>query len=227
MLRAFFQAFGMLGVPALRGIVAVSLAIAVVSFIVLWIGIAFAFQHLPTVGWRPLDWLIDFLGGRGVLVLNWLLFPAVLTMVMGFFFDRVATLVEAVYYPGRGASRRQSIREAVAIGLRLMLASIVLNLLAVPIYLMIPGLNVFVYLGLNGYLWGREYFEVVALRRLDIDGVRAVRHRFSGRVFFAGTMIAGIFALPLINLIAPVIAVAFMVQVFENLRGLARAETVA
>jgi CysZ protein len=161
--------------------------------------------------------LCSSLGVGSVLVLSWLLFPALVTMIMGFFLERVAAAVEALDYPGRGPPRRQSIREAVVIGFRLMLLSIALNLLALPIYLLIPGLNVFVFLGLNGFLFGREYFELVALRRLDIEGVRMVRRRFGGRIFIAGVIIAGLFALPFINLVAPVIATAFMIHVFQRL----------
>lgn len=223
MLNSLFRAVSALFSPPLRRVVALSLAIAVVSFIALWVGVALALQHLPTVGWRPLNWLIEILGIGGVLVLSWLLFPAVLTMIMGFYLERVAAAVEASDYPDRGPPRRQSTRETVAIGFRLMLVSIALNLLALPIYLMISGLNVFVYLGLNGYLFGREYFEVVALRRLDIDAVKTVRHRLSGRIFLGGVMIASMFALPLINLVAPVIAVAFMVHLFEGFPRLASA----
>ena len=65
--------------------------------------------------------------------------------------------------------------------LRLMGLTILLNLLALPVYLLAPGINVFVFLGLNGYLLGRAYFEVVALRRLDFKAARAVRQRFGGR----------------------------------------------
>ena len=98
-----------------------------------------------------------------------------------------------------------------------MLLSIALNLLALPIYLLVPVLNIFVFLGLNGYLFGREYFEAVALRRLDIAAVTAVRRRFGGRIFLGGVIIAGAFALPFFNLVAPVIAIAFMVHLFEGL----------
>ena len=45
-----------------------------------------------------------------------------------------------------------------------------------------------------------------------------MRHRFGGRVFLGGIVIAGLFALPLVNLVAPVIATAFMVHLFETLR---------
>jgi CysZ protein len=53
-----------------------------------------------------------------------------------------------------------------------MLLSIALNLLALPIYALIPLLNVVLFLGLNGYLFGREYFELIALRRLDPEETR-------------------------------------------------------
>ncbi len=101
--------------------------------------------------------------------------------------------------------------------MRLSGLSLALNLLALPLYLLLPGINLFLFLALNGYLLGREYFDVVALRRLDAAAAKAMRNRSGGRVFVGGVLIAGLFALPLINLIAPVVATAFMLHVFEAL----------
>jgi len=89
--------------------------------------------------------------------------------------------------------------------------------LALPIYLLMPGINLFFFLVVNGYLLGRGYFEVVSLRRLDAAATRAVCNRFGVRVFLGGVVIAGMFALPFVNLVAPVIATAFMLHVFEAL----------
>ena len=219
MLIALFRAFSASFSPPLRKVMALSLAIAVLSFLVLWVVVAFSLRYLPTLGWRPVNWLIDLLGVVGAALLSWLLFPAVVTLIMGFFLEQVAAAVEATDYPGRGPPRRQSVHEIVVSGARLMLLTIALNLLALPVYLLLPGLNIAVFLVLNGYLFGRGYFEVVALRRLDIDATAAVRHRFSGRVFYGGVMIAGMFLVPLLNLVAPVIATAFMVHVFEALQS--------
>jgi CysZ protein len=227
MLTALVRALVQLYSPPLRRVLALSIIIAVASFIVLWLGVAVALAHLPSIGWQPLDWLLHLIGFAGVLLLSWLLFPAVVTMTMGFFLERVAAAVESLDYPGRGPPRRQSIRESVVLGLRLMALGVALNLLALPAYVLAPGINVFVFLGLNGYLFGREYFEVVALRRLDIDAAKAMRHRYGGRVFAGGVMIAGIFVLPFVNLAAPVIATAFMVHLFEGLPRLAPAGAVS
>ena len=76
----------------------------------------------------------------------------------------------------------------------------------------------FVFLGPSGYLFGREYFEVVALRRLDRTAAWTTRRRYAGRIFLAGAAIAGMFLVPFVNLVAPVVATAFMVHLFEGLR---------
>ena len=49
--------------------------------------------------------------------------------------------------------------------LKLLGVSVLLNLLALPAYF-VPGLNLPVWLALNGYLVGRDYAEMVATRRL-------------------------------------------------------------
>ncbi len=80
-------------------------------------------------------------------------------------------------------------------------------------------INLVLFPALNGYLRRRGYFEVVALRRLDAAAARAMRNRFAGRITLGGAVIAGLFALPRVNLVAPVVATAFMVHVFEMLPG--------
>ncbi|MBV9378443.1 MAG: EI24 domain-containing protein [Alphaproteobacteria bacterium] len=214
---AFFRAIGALGEPPMRRVVALSLALAVLSFAMLWLAIAALLYHTSLFEWRVMNWLVDLLGGLAVLGLTWLLFPAVVTLIMSFYLERVAAAVEATDYPERGPPRSQPLGEIVAVTLRLTMLTLLLNLLALPIYLLFPGINIFFFLALNGYLFGRGYFEVVALRRLDAGEARAVRNRFAGRIFLGGVVIAGLFALPLVNLVAPVIATAFMLHIFEAL----------
>jgi uncharacterized protein involved in cysteine biosynthesis len=217
MLAALSRAVSALSMPPLQRVVVLSLTLAVLTFALLWFGIAGVLYGTVFFRWRPLNWLLDLLGGLAVLVLTWLLFPAVLTLIMSLFLERVAAAVEACDYPGRGPPRRQPLGEILGIMLRLTGLTFVLNLLALPIYLLIPGINLFLFLVVNGYLLGRGYFEVVSLRRLDAAATRAVRNRFGLRVFLGGVVIAGLFALPLVNLVAPVIATAFMLHVFEAL----------
>ncbi|HVC52697.1 MAG TPA: EI24 domain-containing protein [Stellaceae bacterium] len=220
MLAALVRAIADLSAPPLRRVVALCLALAVLSFIALWLVVAMALNAGVHFAWRPLDWLVQLVGGAGVLGLSWLLFPAVVTLIMGFFLDRIAAEIEALDYPGSAAPRRTPMREVISLTLRLMIVTIVVNILALPVYVLAPGVNFFVFLCLNGYLFGRQYFEVVALRRLDMAAIQAVRHRFGWRIFVGGVVITGLFAVPFVNLLAPVIATAFMIHLYARLARL-------
>ncbi len=217
MVLAFFRAVGALGAPQMRRVTALSFGFATLIFALLWVAVGAALYDTALFDWRPLNWLVELLGGVVVLVLSWLLFPAVVTMIMSFYLERVASAVEALDYPGRGPPRQQPMLEMLVVMLRLTGLTLLLNLLALPVYLSVPGINLFLFLALNGYLLGRGYFEVVALRRLDAGEAKRVRSRFAGRIFLGGVVIAGLFALPLVNLVAPVIATAFMLHIFEAL----------
>jgi uncharacterized protein involved in cysteine biosynthesis len=100
MLIALIRAASALAAPPMRGVVALSLALAVASFAVLWLAVAAILYHTAFFTWGPLNWVVDLLGGLAVLALSWLLFPAVVTLIMGFYLERVAATVEALDYPG-------------------------------------------------------------------------------------------------------------------------------
>lgn len=162
MLIAFCRALSALAMPPMRRVVVLSLGLAVLTFTVLWLAVAGVFYDAAFFKWQPLDWLVDLLGGLAVLGLSWLLFPAVATLIMSFFLERVAAAVEAREYPGRGPPRRQPFGELLRVMLRLTALTLLLNLAALPVYLLIPGINLFLFLAANGYLLGRGYFEVVS-----------------------------------------------------------------
>src|ERR1043166_5660536 len=111
MLAALFRAFGNLGAPALRRVVGLSLALAAASFAGLWVALAIVLDNTARFGWRVLDWLVELLGAMAIAGLSWLLFPAVVTLVMGFFLDRIAGAVELLDYPGKGPARSAPITE--------------------------------------------------------------------------------------------------------------------
>jgi CysZ protein len=83
--------------------------------------------------------------------------------------------------------------------------------------LLAPGINVFAFLAANGYLLGREYFELAAMRYRSFEDARAMRRRFGLHVFVAGLLIAGFVAVPLLNLFTPLFATAFMTRLHRRL----------
>src|SRR5215831_16670928 len=119
MVGALFRAIAVLGERPMRRVVALSLALAVLTFAVLWLAIAALLYRTSFFDWRVLNWLLDLLGGLAVLGLTWLLFPAAVTLIMSFYLERVAAAVEATDYPGRGPPRSQPMGEIISITLRL------------------------------------------------------------------------------------------------------------
>ena len=86
------------------------------------------------------------------------------------------------------------------------------------IFLLLPPLFPFVFYAVNGYLLGREYFELVALRRIGPEEARRLRKAHRGKLFIAGVATALLLTIPVVNLLAPVVVTAAMVHLFENWR---------
>jgi CysZ protein len=204
--------------PRMRRILVLSLCGAAIVLVALVVGLGFLVAHVASFDSWLLDRAVELLGGLAIAVLAWLLFPAVATVVLGFFLEGALAAVEARRYPFLPPPRRQPVGEMVRSGLRLAVLGIAVGLLALLLTPLLPGLNLVLFYGLNGWLLGREYFELVALRRLDERQKRAVWRRHRPRLVAAGIAIAALLTVPLVNLAAPLIAALFMLHLFEGLR---------
>lgn len=91
------------------------------------------------------------------------------------------------------------------------------NLGALVIYLLVPPLAPVIFWMVNGYLLGREYFTLVALRRLGRERAEALRRRHALRIWLLGTAMTVPLSLPLLNLIVPLIGVAVFTHQFHRL----------
>ncbi|MFO1120342.1 MAG: hypothetical protein U1E38_09710 [Rhodospirillales bacterium] len=69
------------------------------------------------------------------------------------------------------------------------------------------------------YLLGREYFEVVAARRLDPAAARILRRLCHIRTILCGWVpLALLLTIPLVNLLAPLVGTAAMVHLFATMQ---------
>lgn len=163
------------------------------------------------------DSLFAYVAGAGALILAILLFPAVAIAILGIWLDEAAEAVEDRYYPNLPPPRQQRIGEMIAVMLRFGLIALVLNILVLPLYLSVV-LTPFVYYGLNGYLVGREFYEVAALRHLDPRAAGALRRENRARIFIGGVILTFLLSIPIVGLFVPVVAVAYMVHLFHGMR---------
>jgi uncharacterized protein involved in cysteine biosynthesis len=217
MLAALAKAIGQMHDPAFRAVLWRAFAWSAVAFFAL-----LALAWWLVVSTRLFDWfwleaVVDALGWVAGLIVAVLLFPAVAVTVVSFMLEEVARAVEARHYPELPPAREQPVAEAASGAIRLALLALLLNALALPLYF-VPVLNIFVFYGLNGYLLGREYFELVGVRRLDAGAVRSLWRRHRGRLCVAGVVITFLLSLPVVGWAMPTIAAAFALHLFEGLR---------
>ncbi|MEQ8319534.1 MAG: EI24 domain-containing protein [Rhodospirillales bacterium] len=224
MIGAFVKGIDQLGDKATRKYLWFSIIAALITFAALWsvIGWVLTETAISSVGW--LEGIIDVLGGLATLVLTWFLFPATVSGVIGLFLDQVAECVENRHYPHLGPANGQSVGEAVIMSAKFLGILVVLNILMLP-FLFLGPLFPFVFYLVNGYLLGREYFELVASRRLPQADVAVLRKSRQGSVLMVGIVIAFALTIPVVNLLMPVVATSAMVHLFEKWRpdGVGRA----
>ncbi len=220
MFGSYAKAITQLGEPRMRGIVLRGLAATLILYVLLYALVAWGLGQVHLFGIHWLDSLADILGGVTVFILTLLLFPAVASTVLSFLLESVARAVEARHYPGLPEPRRQSLAEIGWGALRFALVTLVVNLIALPFYLLLLlfGVGIGLYYIVNGYLLAREYFELVAWRRLDPARADALRRAHGGRLWLGGIGLAVLSTLPFVNLVAPLIGTAAMVHEFEALR---------
>ncbi len=195
-----------------------SLGGAILLLLALWLGASALLAGAHVTGFRWLDATVNVFGSVAALFIAWLLFPATSLLVLGLFVDPFVAAIERAHYPALPPPRRIGVGETLGSGIRLALLSLILNLLVLPLYLLLPLVNVAIFYGLNGYLVGREYFETVALRRMEPADVRTAWSGFRGRFVAAGILIAFLLSVPIVNLAAPLYGAAVMVHIVERLR---------
>jgi len=133
MIRAFFRAVAQLPDPAFLRVMAKSLAGAVVVLgLLIWFSVFLLGQvQLSSIGW--VNSFADWLGGAAAVVLGLILFPGTAVLVIGLFLEEIADAVERRYYRDLPPPRHQPMGETAIAALRLLVATILLNLLVLPL----------------------------------------------------------------------------------------------
>lgn len=175
-----------------------------------------ALGMLPETGLVWIDVALEIFARFFAIIMLVPLMPVVTSLIAGFFLEDVAAKIEARDYPQSPPGRSQPFFQSLRIALLFALGLLTINLLALPLYL-IPLINVVVFWVINGYLLGREYFELVALRHVSPREVRKLREENSIKMLGAGMFIALLMTIPLLNLLAPLFATVLMVHFYKDL----------
>ena len=154
------------------------------------------------------------LAGLAVTVGLAFLIAPVSAVVAGLFLDGAAETLERRDYPHDPPGRALPLHVAIPMALRFLVVVLLVNLIAL-VLLLVPGVNLIAFLLANGYLLGREFFDFAAMRQHPIAEARALRRRHAGTVLLGGLILAALLAVPVLNLLVPLLGTALMVHLHK------------
>ncbi len=227
MFRVLTLAIGDLADPRILAILVRSLLVTLLVFAGLGVLMAWALDGADPCSWvgavEPCSLGLST-SGLGALVLTalaiWLLFPAVALGVISAYSDRIVAAVEARHYPAvLAVARPIGMIDGALLGLRSTGRLILYNVIALPVYLLLllTGIGTLIaFLLVNGLAVGRDFGEMVAARHGDRMTRRAWLQETRGDRALIGIVVAGIFLVPIANLLAPVIGAAMTAHLYHR-----------
>lgn len=218
MIKAFIKATDQILDPMTKRVVWIALVTGVGLLILLWVIIGSLLLNATflKVGW--LNIAINWFGGLATGVLTWLLFPSAISAIISFFLEDIANAVEQRHYPKLAPTKAISPINKVLTTFRFLTIMLSLNIL-VLLFLFTGPFFPIIFYSINGYLLGREYFELVALRRMEFSEANALRKKNSFQIFLVGLFVAFLLTVPIVNLLTPIITTGMMVHLFEEFKS--------
>ena len=222
-LRALSLAVAQLGDRAMIGIFAKSMLVSLFLFAVFAGAILAGTKSAAEAsGWFEEGSSYFVVVGVAIigLLIGSTLFRAIAIPVLGFFGDQVVAAVEARHYPAANASAK---KVGVGLSLKLGLASfgrvLIVNLAALPVYLflLITAVGPLVlFVVLNAILLGRDLGDMVGVRHLEGSAIKAWLGQSRWDRWMLGLIVTGLFLIPFVNLIAPLLGAAAATHLFHG-----------
>ena len=224
-LTDFFKAVAQLPDPRFRRVLLLGIGLTIALLVGAYAALLWVIQAmtgdgvtLPFVG--EVQWITDLLswGSLGLMILLsiFLMIP-VASAITSLFLDDVAHAVEDKHYPDLLPVRRMPLWDGVRDSVNFMGVLIGANILAFIAYVLLPFLAIPIFYALNGFLLGREYFQIAAMRRLGREGAIELRKAHAGTVWVAGILMVVPLSIPLVNLIVPILGAATFTHLFHRL----------
>ena len=211
--------------PRFRSVLWKGAGLTALLFIVLF---TLAFWGVPRL--LPDSLSLPFIGDLGIsdVFVSWgslalMFFLSVFLMVpvasafTGIFLDEVADAVEAKHYPSLRPAPSVGVFDTLKESLGFLGVILVANALALVLY--ITPLAPFVFFGLNGFLLGREYFRMVAIRRLGRHEATGTFRRNLFTIWLAGTFMTVPLMVPILNLLVPIFGAATFTHMYHRIKG--------
>ena len=223
--HSFYLALGQLADPRFRRVFFLGIAMSLVLLIAFTAGFAmFIDWFTGEENWLPLlgevSWLDDlFSWGAALLlaILSIFLMVPVASAITSLFLDDVAEAVEGTHYPALPAAQGTSIGDSIRDTINFLGVLVVANLFALILYIFFAPFAPLIFWALNGFLLGREYYTMAAMRRVGRVRARQLRRRNMGTIWAAGVLMAVPLSVPLLNLLVPILGAATFTHLYHAL----------
>lgn len=226
-LRSFFLALGQTGDPRFRRVLGIGVLLTFALLVAAYAGVLWLVQWLvgdnvalPVIG--EVSWLDDLLSWSSLLlmmVLSIFLMVPVASAITSMFLEDVAKAVEDRHYPALPPAVPVPFWDALRDSVNFLGVLVLANIIALTVALFFLPFAPLIFWAVNGYLLGREYFTLAAMRRVGRDGARKLRRRHSGTIWAAGFLMAMPLSVPLLNLVIPILGAATFTHLFHQLRA--------
>lgn len=219
MLNSIIKTLNQISTAPFRRVLFLSVSISLLTTLLLWAFITKIIfnTNMTSITW--LEWFLNILGGGAVFILLVLLLPTLVGLIASIMLESICRSVELVYYPHLPKAQGQNLYTGVLVGLKFTGTMIVLNIIFLPL-MVIPPVYIFASWVLNSYLLSREFFELVAYRRLDKVNVNRMYKKFRFTLIGYGLVIAFISIIPVINFIVPLFGTAVMLHAFQRIQNI-------
>ncbi len=215
----------MTGAPLLRALRQLDdpVFVGVLLRSVLWSAAGFALLCWGTAwgvhGWLAAHGAWAWLGGGAGALLAaaaaLFLFLPVAVVIATLYLERVARAVDRAWYPALPEPRGAALAAQAWDGAALGAAVLGLNVVALLLALLLPGIGLLLGWAVAAWAIGRGLFVAVAMRRMGREAARSAYRRRRGAVLLQGAALAAAAAVPGLNLLVPVVGVAAMVHVLN------------
>jgi CysZ protein len=216
MITSFTMAFGQLNDKRFLKPLLYSLGLSLLATLIALPLIYLGFEWLNQVfltwleggdSWwmNTIEWSLRVLGILIILVIIFFAFGSVQTAFLGLFLDDVVTATRDKNHPTIQLGAPPPFSKSSWASAQFLTLSLSVNALILPLVLIgwfLPPLGLIVQLIANGYLLGKEYEDIIAIRFQTESRIDPLK-----RTIF-GTATAALFLVPVLNFVAPVISAA-------------------
>ncbi|MDF2493614.1 MAG: hypothetical protein K0S66_548 [Sphingomonas sp.] len=219
MFTALALSLSQLGDRPIRSVLRKSLLLTVVVFALLG-GVTWWGVNRLLEGWT----YNGSLAAAAALVISvlamWLMFRAVAIAIVGLYADTIVAAVESRHYPRALATAHDvPMAQSMRMGLASAGRFVGINLLLVAAYLVLLATGIgtaALFLAVNAWLLGRDLSDMVAARHMSPAEMPAWRRQTMARRFLLGLAVTGLFLIPFLNILAPVLGAAMATHFYHR-----------